>query len=81
MTRLDELLCAKAEAAADDGRVEMCKAIWSRGSTEKPRMAVTPVSSVGAEENAACAWDVVDWAENVPRRRNMAEGFSFESLQ
>lgn len=44
-------------------------------------MAVTPVSSMGAEENAACAWVVVDWEENVPLRRNIADGFSFESLQ
>lgn len=79
LTRLEELL-GDAEAAVGGGRVDMCMAIWSRGSTEKPRMAVTPVSSVGADENAACAWEVVDSEEKVPRRRNMAEGFSLESL-
>lgn len=48
-----------------------------------PRMAVTlSVVPVGvlAPLKTLPAWVFVDWAVYAPRRRNIAEGFSFESL-
>jgi len=44
-------------------------------------MAVTSAAGGAAcatDENAF--WDAVEFGMNVPRRRNIAEGFSFESL-
>lgn len=62
----------------------------ARGSMERPRIAVTSANAgsvwmdtVGVDvpdEKAEWAAEDVFWGAKVPRRRNIAEGLSFESL-
>jgi hypothetical protein len=51
---------------------------------ESPRIAVTSLerscAESGVDENAACVDEAV-FGVNVPRRRKIADGFSFDSLR
>lgn len=66
-----------------DGSSSSCCWMAEMGSIDNPRIAVTSCWMSGPteekEENLFCAADEVG-PEYVPLRRNMADGFSFESL-
>jgi len=64
-----------------DGRVCICNWISERGSIDRPRVAVTSFCCTPCCEKAEKAFMVeVPDVKPVPLRRNIAEGFSLDSI-
>ena len=64
-----------------DGRVCICDWISERGSIDRPRVAVTSFCCTPCCEKVEKAFMVeVPEVKPVPLRRNIAEGFSLDSL-